>query len=846
MTGDYSNKIGNIFGYTHRVSWAKKKANNFRWVEEMGDYYDFYHGENEKSKRLNDILMNYDLYNGRGSMKKYNSDPVFFWNIGDEGDYMDVSHLNVQHHDIISRAAKAMVGEQRKRPLSPMAIDISRYTTNMRKQKRLELIQQYIQETIIAPMQQQALQMVMQEQGIDDPFSLAPEQQQQIQQMAQERMQAMAPKEIEEYMRKDYKSPAETQAQKLLDYLMKELKIKETTDEGFKHGLISGTEVYRVYLEHGRPKLELVNPVGFTWSGAQNVMFIEEGEWAKYEQTIKYTDVFNKWGDILTPKDIKKLDSLFLTGTGASSQYRSTEIDSKLVSVVSSNPEEEMKAQAVDVRTREGQEYLNDLHRRASTQVDPRSTIRHVHIVFKSLRKLRNIKRIDFNTGNVRRFWVDENYTFNPGKGDIEEKVAWVPEVWEVDKIGYTDAIYINKRRVPGQYRSLNNPYDIKLPYVGIEYNRLMSNSRNTSIMDLGKPWQFKFNVEMARLHEMEATDIGKILISTMGAKPKNWSWKQFYETIRYGKMAILDITQDGSSPVDAQLFKGVDLGNSQGIMEKIQYLEFLKNMIPEAMGYNMSRLGEISPYTAVRNNQQNIMQSSHQTEDIFTTHNIVVENLLNVLINTAREGFKEEPEVLSYILDDMSRAELEIDWEMLHRSELGVYIRNSGEDFQNIDLLKQNLQAMLQNGLISFSEFAKVLYAKNGAEILNIAEQAEQRLERMKQQDAEIQQQSAAQQAQMQEQLLRLKTELELMKELAVQEPKLQVDRERNILQAQQYANQYDINKNNQNDQIEQQREQQEFEAKEKEKERKHESKENEKDRALEKFKALRSKSSS
>jgi len=838
-----SGDIGNIFGFSHRVSWRKKKAHDFRWAEEMADYYDFYYGQRQHNDEVRNMLMNYDLYNGRGNMDIYNSDPMFFWNLGDES--IEIEHSQVQHHDIISKIAKAMVGEQRKRPLSPMAVDSSRYTMNARKRKKLELLQEWLQNEIINPIREQAMMQVMQQMGVQDPFSLSPEQQDQMQQQVEQQVQAMTPKEIVEYMRKDYKSPEETQAQKLIDYLMKELRIKELTDEGFKHGLITGKEIYKVGILHGRPTLEIVNPTGFTWSGASNTMFIEDGEWAKYEQTIKYTDVFNKYGDILTAADIKKLDSLFVTGTGSNTSYHKAEIESKLVSVVSSDPREMAAASSVDIRNQRGQEYLNELYQRSSTALDPRSNIREVHIVYKSLRKLKNIKRIDFATGKVSRYWVDEVYEFNPAKGDIEEQVAWVPEVWEVTKIGYVDAIYLNKRPVPGQYRSLKNPFDVKLPYVGVEYGRLMGNSKNVSVMDLGKPWQYKFNVQMARLQELEATDVGKILLTTLGAKPKDWTWQQFYQTIRYGKMGILDLMQEGTSGLDANVFKGIDLSNAQDIANKLQYLEFLKNQVAEAMSYNPSRLGEISPYTAVRNNQQNIMQSAHQTEDIFTTHNIVVENLLNVIMNTARVAYKENPDVLSYILDDMSRGELELDWELLQRSEIGIYIRNSGDDFQNLDFMKQNLQNMLQNGLISFPEFAKVIYAKNGAEVINIAEDAQARLDRMRQEEAQQQQAMAEQQAKMQEQLLRLQVQLDTVKELTVQQPRLEVEREKAALAAMQFANQKDIDANKVNDEIQKQREDNEFKAKESEKDRKLEKELTTEKLKVEKMKANKPKSS-
>ena len=153
-----------------------------------------------------------------------------------------------------------------------------------------------------------------------------------------------------------------------------------------------------------------------------------------------------------------------------------------------------------------------------------------------------------------------------------------------------------------------------------------MGNTKNISPMDLGKPWQYKFNIQMARIHETEASDLGKIFLTSFHAKPKDWSWQKFMMMAKYGKILPIDLTQEGVTPADAQIFKSLDLSTDDKKAGQIQYLEFLRNQVAIAMSYNPSRLGSQSASLAVSNNQQNIQQSSYQTYDIYNLHNKVVD----------------------------------------------------------------------------------------------------------------------------------------------------------------------------------------------------------------------------
>lgn len=778
--------------FTQRKTFAQKSKNNFEWAERMADYYDYFvNGSGGTNKKNEKLKLNYELFNGRAPTMMDYQDDFTKGILQEEG--IELGNETVKHHDVISQVAQALVGEQRKRPLTAIAIDTSGNAMNQRKRERLELYQDYLRENIVAPMEQQLQVEFMQENGIEDPNAMKPEDQQKMQQAVQQQMAAKTPQEITEYMRKEFRTPAEIQAQKLIDYLMKELDIKFTTDEGFKHSIITGEEIYHVGIRHNEPILEVINPMGFTCSGTASSMFIEDSTWAKYEQDVKYIDLFSKYGDQFTESDIKKLEgSMFSSDSG----YGDSKIKSELLTVISNNPEIVSGPGGIDPRTREGQSGLGSLMNSLSNMGDNYSEVRVAHITWKSQRKLKYVTRV-LEDGTTKTFWIDESYTFNPLEGDIKQKIVWVPEVWQTTKIGYgDDAVYVDKGPLPYQYKSLDSPFYSKLPYYGVYYGKLMGNAENVSPLDRGKPWQYKFNVQLARMEEMETTDLGNVLQINPKAIPKDWSFGKYLMMMKYGKMAILDTDQEGAAASNDTV-RSLNLSNTQSILEKVQYLEFLKNQVALAMSYNPSRLGQISPYMTATNNQQNIVQSSNQTEDLYAIHNKVVQNLLNALIKAARIAYKDNPIKKSYILDDMSIAELELDTEMLDRSEIGVFISNSSEDFENLKIIKGLAQSMIQSGIISYADAIKLQWARSGAEILNLASNAEEKM----QQNQQAQQQAAQEQQEKQQKLQLDLLEKENQIKMLMQDKELASKERAVLIDSMKFKNQMDVNQDNVSD---------------------------------------------
>ena len=147
-----------------------------------------------------------------------------------------------------------------------------------------------------------------------------------------------------------------------------------------------------------------------------------------------------------------------------------------------------------------------------------------------------------------------------------------------------------------------------------------------------------------------------------------------------------------------------------------------------------------------------------------------------------------------TYILSDMSIAELEIDNELLERSELGIKLKNSAQDLENILEVKRLMQPMVQNGLISFPELIRMQFSKSASELMNIAENAEAKMIKRQAEQQQAQQQQMEQQAQIAQQLEQIRQQFQM----GMQQMKLESEERQSEIESTRFAQQQDIDQNN------------------------------------------------
>lgn len=781
----------------HKLSIEDKAANDWAWLKEWIDYYADSSSVYDEKDVVEKILLNYRLWNGRGVYKTNIESPFSSRELEEEGFYFNGE--DIPHFDILIPIGKSLHGQQQMTNLKPIVTDSSSTNVNFKKKKKVELYQEWLKESKLKPLEEQAFQEWLQENNITDPSQLAPELQEKMRSEIEQKKAVKTPENIDKYMKKDYKSPRETLLQQITDFVIRRDKIKYWTDENFKHMLISGMQLYETGIKNNKAFIRILNSIGYRSGGPEFAHFEEDMDWQVYTEKITLSTLFKDHGHELTEKNLKKLKDFDINNA----YYRQRgEFPEPMASKIAEfDLETNIFDKAPHWSSREGQAFLTELHTKFSNLSSEHGLFERTTVIFKSLRKFKLVERWSEEKKKFVEFWVDGSYTKNPKK-DFSVKTVWFPHAYmgrRVDFGGPDDSFYFDLGPVPNQYKNVLEPWNITMPIMGVKYSKLFNNTPNISPIDLAKPWQDKFNIKLAAIQEKESTDIGRIFAISDSLKPKDWSFGKWLMMARHGKLLPLDTSNEALNGIDGQMFKEFNLSQLQDLAAHLQYLDWIRAQAALAMSYNPQRLGQIIPSEAVRNAQGNIQQSSYQTQDLFTLHNETVERLLNRHIWNEKIALRENDYIASYVLDDMSIADLTLDRESLDDAEIGITLRNSSEDYQKLELIKSLGQAMIQNQMITFPELIRLYMTNNMADAINVAEAAEEKMQKR------MEQQQAAQ-AEQQKQLEQMKAEMKQLEQQFISSEKA-LDRESREytekLRSMTMANQMDIDQDGQSDLI-------------------------------------------
>ena len=159
-----------------------------------------------------------------------------------------------------------------------------------------------------------------------------------------------------------------------------------------------------------------------------------------------------------------------------------------------------------------------------------------------------------------------------------------------------------------------------------------------------------------------------------------------------------------------ASMAKEIDMSLMSDIQKYIELAAYVEKQCGDTVGLNDPMTGQIENSAAVSNTRQNITQSNHMLEPYFDLHNHVKRNILQALIEQAKIAYADSTEKLTYVLDDLSIQLLEMDGELLSNSSYGIFMANSSNAHEAIELVKQMAHAAMQNDTINLSDVIKVV----------------------------------------------------------------------------------------------------------------------------------------
>lgn len=628
-----------------------------------------------------------------------------------------------QDFNIIRPKVDLLIGEETKRPLNFKVVRTSQEAVSELQEKGKEMLLNYIMASITARMSEEE----------------AAQYQQQL-----DNGEIMPPEEIGKYLDKSYKDVIENTAYHTLTYLREKLNFDNEFIKGWKDALIAGTEIYYVGVLNSEPYLERVNPLYFSYDKSPDLEFIEDGTWCCRRMRMPYTEIYDRYYDKLTEKDLNKLEEM-MTGRPSNDIGDKGPIDN---------------VNHINMHI-----YDNPMY-----DQNTRYNINVWHCCWKSFKKIYYVTYLD-ETGTPQVEIANEDYQ-KTGQ-EISVEPDWVVEVWEGYRAG-TD-LYFGIQPLEYQHVSIDNPNSQKLPYTGAVYSN--TNSKPRSLVSILKPLQYMYIVLWYRLELAIARDKGKVINMDIAQIPKSMGitperWLHYLSSVGVNFINPYEgnpSDPNGSRASSFNQFSSVDLTMGNVIAEYIQLMDKIEYLAGVISGITEQRQGQVSTHELVGNVERSVLQSSHITEPLFWVHAQCKRRALNMLLNTAKGAWEETgKKKLSYIFDTGERAFLDID-SRFYYEDMDVFVSDTSKDLQNLQALKQLIQPAMQNGA-SLLEAAEVLTTDN----LNLLKQKlmdmQKRQEEVQQQQQQAEQEQAVQLQQMQNE--------QREQELMLEEAKMDLER--------------------------------------------------------------------
>ena len=624
-----------------------------------------------------------------------------------------------QDFNIIRPKIDLLIGEETKRPMNFRVVRTSQEAASELMEKEKQMLMQYIMAAITARMSE--------EEAIQFQEQLA-------------NGEVMPPEAIAKYMERDYKDVIENTAYHTLVYLKEKLNIDNEFIKGWKDALIAGTEIYYVGVLNDEPYMERVNPLYFSYDKSPDLEYIEDGSWCCRRMRLPVAEIYDRYYDKLTEKDLNKLNEM-LTGTPMNDRGEKDPVDNfnSIQMHIYDNPVYDQKS---------------------------RYCINVWHCCWKSFKKIYYVTTLD-EAGQPQVTIVDE--TYKKVGTELSVETDWIVEVWEGYRAG--SDLYFGIQPIEYQHISIDNPNSQKLPYCGCIYSN--TNSRPRSLVSILKPLQYMYIVLWYRLELAIARDKGKVINMDITQIPKSMNitpdrWMHYLSSVGVNFINPYEegwniAGREGGKPATFNQITSLDLTMSNVIAEYIQLMDKIEILAGTISGITTQRQGEISTSELVGNVERSVVQSSHITEPLFWAHNQCKRHVLNMLLNTAKGAWEQTgKKKLSYIFDNGERAYLDIA-DKFYYEDMDVFVSDTSKDLENIRKLQQLIQPAMQNGA-SLLEAAEILTNDN----FNIIKQKLQEMQK-RQEDQIKQQQEAEQNTQMQlQQMQNEQREQELMLEEA------------------------------------------------------------------------------
>jgi len=166
------------------------------------------------------------------------------------------------------------------------------------------------------------------------------------------------------------------------------------------------------------------------------------------------------------------------------------------------------------------------------------------------------------------------------------------------------------------------------------------------------------------------------------------------------GVVFIDDSPENLKSPSSFNQFTSLDLTRTQEIQSRYTLAQQIKAECWELIGMSKQRMGSVAASESATGVNTAVQQSYSQTEPLFVSHEYVMGQLYQAIIDAAQYIESAKPQsTLSYITSEGLSAFIQVNGNDLKFRDLKVFPTNRPEDTQMFNELRQLAQPLMQNG---------------------------------------------------------------------------------------------------------------------------------------------------
>lgn len=697
----------------------------------------------------------------------------------------------VKHYDFIGIIIRILVGEWVNQKDNFKITSTDEISDNDYLRERTRKMHDYALETF-----KKELDIQLVKAGIhpeNKQFQSEEEKQQYLQQLEAEKAKIIAPEIIEKELSKNFKTQASEWGEHVAENDQRRFYLDKLDSTEMQDFLATGRFFRHYYVGYDYYKPERWSPLQTFFSKDIDAEYPQDGEYVGRVHYLSTSDIVKRFGHMLTPSDIKKLNKRFgdvsgYTVQGGKGQAFKDNMSMGMFGQTQTLPFHNFYDYDLGLQFQDalgvpmGEIHVGDTT--VPSWLSPFQNTNYLGYGYGSMQRDDISVRTDLLQvteaywRSYKRMWF-LNYTTEEGystteivtdellpefiekhgikknssktlvdlqKNSLEKDTMyefWIPEVWKGIKINagnsiLGDNIYLGIEPLEYQIKGDSNIFDVKLPIAGII---------TTSMAQRLRPFQIGYNICLNQIFNLLEKEIGMFFLFDINFLPSEYkdhgtiedSLEKLRDLAKDIGLVPLDTTKQNMQGANAQMntFMVQDVTFDKQINSRIQLSEYYYRKALEQIGMSPQRMGEATTYETATGVKQGMEANYNQTADIYTTMSVARLKAMELHLAVAQYCQKNFIDVdFVFQGSDGDRHYMNLTDPDFPLRRLSILPTNDPKGRRELEQVRQTLLQM--NTLGDIADYASLYESDTILELINIGKRA--RVEKQKEVEAQRQ----------------------------------------------------------------------------------------------------------